>query len=316
MTDLLKDYGLHSAYLSWVDDAGMQNRLIFDVVENEDWDEGATVTEHPVETGANIADHVRVALVKCRLAVHSSAAPIDENAFDQAATVSVALDVPSPSPGPIASGLITVPQYVNQVDLKVLAGTLGGFLAGTAGNAVGGTGGQILGELLVAAEIAAVNAIFPGYSVNVPTPTDAGLVPAAPPPAPQPTVQTWSTSTDYVEAMHAQLVQLKDSAQVIDVFGSKRVCFSMVIEELTFSRNADTGTGEDIVIGLKELRVVSTKVVPAPIPHLSAGGGTPTVNKGEQNPKDAAPAQMKSVFKAIVTSPSLPLPSIASMFGH
>jgi hypothetical protein len=130
-------------------------------------------------------------------------------------------------------------------------------------------------------------ALLPGFEVDVPTPTDAGLLPPLPKPPVVAQTQQWQAIatggvTDFVEKTHALLVQLKNKAQLIDVFGSKQTEYSMVIEELVFHRGDDTGTGEEITIGLKKVRIVQTQTVAAPIPNLPAGGGKPPAKKGAQ----------------------------------
>jgi len=52
--------------------------LRFDVVTNEQTEHSATATEHPVETGANIADHVRDQLDRVTLEVLVSNTPIND----------------------------------------------------------------------------------------------------------------------------------------------------------------------------------------------------------------------------------------------
>ena len=63
----------------------------------------------------------------------------------------------------------------------------------------------------------------------------------------------------------------------------------MVIEELTFHRGNDTGTGELITLGLKKIRIVKTQTVPAPIPNLPAGDRKPPAKKGAQEAVVAGP---------------------------
>ena len=48
-----------SAYLQWVDKSGQSKVLHFDVVKSEQHNISTFITEHPVESGADIADHVR-----------------------------------------------------------------------------------------------------------------------------------------------------------------------------------------------------------------------------------------------------------------
>jgi hypothetical protein len=263
-------------HFEWIDAAGDLQDLTFDCTPSEDWDEGATVTEHPVEEGANVADHVRVMLPKYSVKVRSTNEPIDSNQFAIATTGPLALNVPSPkwTPGP---GVVVVPTWQSGIDLRALAGSLGAALAGTAGG------------LGVTAAILASGALQ-GHEVDVPVQTGAGLPSPAPTPPVVAQTQQWPggmTGVDYVEKTHALLVQLKDAAQLLIVFTKTQIEYDMVIEQLTFHRDDQTGTGEDITIGLKKVRLVSTQTVAAPIPDLPAGGGKLPTNHGGQDPKEA-----------------------------
>lgn len=133
--------------------------------------------------------------------------------------------------------------------------------------------------------------------------TDAGLQPTGAS-AIQVQTQTWPNAagggTDYVAKTISQLKLLLQSAQRIDVIGSKDFCSPMVITSLASSRDKDTGTGADITLTLREVRLVSTKVVAAPIPNLSARGGNPPLNKGKKDTKDAPPQTQESKARYLV----------------
>lgn len=265
-------------YIAWTDTSGIFNVLQFDLVKSETWTDNAEITEHPVEKGANVADHVRVALDECELVIRSSNEPLDRNSYATATTFPPQpLNVPSPAwvPGP---GLVVVAAWQNNIELRALAGALvglGGGLGGPLGMAAGFGANALAGALL------------PGYEVKLPVSTSAGLTPPAPRAPVMVQVQQYPLGEDFVEKTHAKLKTLRDTAQILQVIGSKQVNFSMAIEELTFVRNADTGTGEMLTVRFKEIRVVTTQVVPAPIPNLSAGGGAPPTSHGAQNPQEA-----------------------------
>lgn len=289
---------LPQTVLEWIDAGGNVNNLAFDVVVSEEWDEGATVTEHPVETGANVADHVRVTLPKCELQVRSTNEPIDVNNFDQATSGQQQLFVRTPY-WTVGSGVFSAPDWNNPILARALVATAGGVVGGAIGGALGNN--QLGGVAGLIAGIAAAQLALPAQAESNSISTDAGLAPPdSPPSPPQVTVQQWP-GKDYVEMTHALLVQLKNSAQLIDVIGTKQVEFDMVIETLTFLRDADTGTGENITIGLKKVRIVSTKTVAAPIPFLAGGGGTPPTSHGNQDPQDA-PQSTKSAAVSLLQS--------------
>jgi hypothetical protein len=275
------------AYLQWTNATGSVLQFRVESIRSEDWDEGATVTEHPVEVGANVADHVRVELPKVTLSFRSSNEPITmagNPTQDLSVNVSLLLTVPAVLQQP-TPGAVTYPEWKNMILERVMTeaagGNLGQALGGSTGNVLGAASGAILGSLLFAGETVTKTAAVNAGQSQVILATQVAA-----------TVQQWPNGTDYVEQTHALLVQLKNSAQVIDVYGSKQTEFSMVIETLTFHRDADTGTGEDVTIGLKQVRIVSTQTVALPVPNLSAGGGLPTVPKGQQSPQPLGSAYL------------------------
>ena len=70
-------YPLGTAYIQWTDKAAKQPRFIkFDVVETESHTLTSEITEHPIEDGANIADHIRQNLDEVKLEVLISGSPI------------------------------------------------------------------------------------------------------------------------------------------------------------------------------------------------------------------------------------------------
>lgn len=87
-----------SAYLVWKPKAGPRKRLYFDVVTTEQQENILAVTEHAVEKGGNIADHVRKQLDRLSLDVFVSNTPIDDvNGFGGAVS-SVPLKVEKYTP--------------------------------------------------------------------------------------------------------------------------------------------------------------------------------------------------------------------------
>jgi hypothetical protein len=278
-------YPAQAAVLQWTGADGSTNTIAFDIVETETWQEDATVTEHPVEVGANIGDHVRVALRTCELKVFSSNEPLGGSTPNGASAVqtTVPLTVPLPT-WQGGSNTLFVPHWNNLIELRALAGALIGL-----GGGARGVGGQI-GAL---AALEASQLLLPPFESIKVVVTDAGLVNVPPPGVPTATVEMQPVPQDFVLVMHSLLTLLKDEATIFSVIGSKGTCLApangvagsgMVIEKLSLVRDVDTGTGESITIGLKEIRVVATQRVASPIANLPAGGGVPPVNRGAQTP--------------------------------
>lgn len=65
-----------SAFLFWAEKSGTMKTLLFDCVTEETQILSANVTEHPVETGANISDHHRRELEEVNLTVRITNQPI------------------------------------------------------------------------------------------------------------------------------------------------------------------------------------------------------------------------------------------------
>ncbi len=93
-----------TAYL--LPDDGSSRIITFDVIENELHETVAEVTDHPVETGINIADHVRPLPDRLSLTGYVSNTPIRPNPFTQRGEqISFELKVPQwdipiePTPG-------------------------------------------------------------------------------------------------------------------------------------------------------------------------------------------------------------------------
>jgi hypothetical protein len=277
-----------AACLQFVDAGGGTNLIAFSVVLDESWEEDAEVTEHPVEVGANVADHVRVALVKCTLKIFNTNEPIGISLSlgqggDQSTRGALTLPVAVPTWTAETLAGLTYPTWVNPIEeralLQLAAGTVGSAAGGATGSVIGAAAGGLLGALLLSAK--------PGTAT---VGTSAGLAnTAAGAQAPSFDVDTWPNQagggTDYVALLHQLLVNLKNAAQQFTVMATKGALLApMVIESLSFSRDEKAGSGEYVTIGLKEVRIVTTQTVPAPIPRLPSGGGKPTVSHGTQDP--------------------------------
>lgn len=290
---------LTGAYFVWqpVDDngnpVGQAQSLKFDVVESEEWDLGTTVTEHPVEQGPDIADNVRISLARVTLTVFATNEPIFENNYETAQLLpqSITLDPPDQPPKP--SDQIVAKEWealiAERSAVTGLTAGVGNAIGGVAGGVIGAVAGSVIGGLILAP-----------HEVDVPFDPSSGLEPT---PGAQFQAQAYQfvTGGDYVAQTWAKLKFLKGDPslgslpQLITVIGTKDAADNMVIETLQPSRNADTGTGARIIIGLKQIRTVSTVTVTAPAPTKPAA--KPIVSKGTQNTKDVSPKVSSSWLK-------------------
>jgi Dit-like tail protein len=300
----------------WTDTSGTTNTITFDVVIEESWEENATVTEHPVEQGPDVSDHIRVSLPTCRLRVFATNEPIDQ-AIDGTLASSGQVQVPIPSvivasnalsPNANTSGIVAYPNWVNPITLRALlvsaAGAGAGAVAGATGNAQ--SEGAALAEIaaVIGVELLAANLLAPATSETVLQQTDAGpsgqFAPILNPSPAVAQVQTWPNAQDYVYQIHQLLVSLKNAGMAFIVTGTKEGPVpNMFIEHLSFHRDASTGTGEEITIGLKQILIVTTQTVTiTPISNLSGGGGLPSTNLGAQQ---AVPVQVSIAAKLTST---------------
>ena len=85
------------AFLSWLDDANEAQSLYFDLAFSYGAEHSSEVTTHPVEAGANIADHVRVKPLQIKLEVLVTNSPIADlpDGSRQGKVVSTTLSYPT-----------------------------------------------------------------------------------------------------------------------------------------------------------------------------------------------------------------------------
>lgn len=99
------------AYISWTPDGGQRQVLQFDVITDETQEGAADVTEHPVEQGPNVSDHVRPLLNSVSLEAYISNEPLFDTGERGASLKSIDLDVKTyvaplaPTPGSLFSAL-------------------------------------------------------------------------------------------------------------------------------------------------------------------------------------------------------------------
>ena len=287
--------------LEWQDQTGATYQLAFDCVVAEDWpDEGTTVTEHPVEEGADIADHVRAKLPTYTLTIRQSNEP-----FTNAGPAG---DVPSFGPVPLTFPIVQlVPstttlsfqEWKNNILARALAADAGGVVGGVVGGQVGSVVGAVVGGV-------AASLLFPPEAVTSAIGVQSQTLATGQASA-SPQVYTYP-GADYVQSVHALLVELKEAATQFTIYGTKQTEPNMVIESLSFHRDKSTGTGQDCTIGFKQVRVVTSQTVALPQPHISAGGGLPTTPMGQQalTPDDLSYQEAVTLYSSLGWVTSVP----------
>lgn len=206
------------------------NVLLFDAVTQETHTLVNEITEHPVELGANVTDHVRSQLDTIVLEVFLSNAPIRD----------IYEGTPFGGAGQVRS-----------LDLQPAAFT--------------GTGGIVDPRL-----------------------NDKSA-----------SVLQFANPDNFVAETYRALREMKENALVVSVITPLWDYTSLVIKEIGIPRTAAEGDGAKITITFKQIRLVETRVVPAPVPTESRG--KPAVNKGAKGTTDSkGQEQKKSVAATLV----------------
>lgn len=215
--------------------------LMFDAVTSEQAEHTATVTEHAVEQGANIADHVRDGLDTVTLEVLVSNTPTR--------------DVNGMYGGTIESVELKVPKFDKGVPL-----TPGGIMS------------------------AGIDAI-------------KGLISPEEPWKAQ--VLTFPSKFNAVKDVLTMLDDWKKQGMVGSVITGWKLYPSVVITKVSPSRNAQTGDAASFSLEFREIRVVESKMITAPIPTEARGAIKKP--KGRQPTSFVRdPAPKKSLLKKLL----------------
>lgn len=214
------------AYLYWTNDVGLSKILWFDVVTEEGQNRSAEATEHPVEEGVDVTDHVRPKVPRITLATFVSNTPIS-----------------------------------NKVEVAARIGGMQGI--GTK-RLIGAQPGDLTGHELVVPSYDPPLQPTPGSLLNAALGAISSLLTSKKQYKAQ--TLTFPTEFNNVKEVHDELIGLIETSQRVSVATSNRTYANMVIEDCSMSRTADTGTGATIHLEMKEIRVVSALSVTAPKP--------------------------------------------------
>jgi hypothetical protein len=216
--------------------AGIQ---FFDACLRETHNFESQVTEHSVEQGVAIVDHVRPLPIELSFELFVSDTPIYSN---DSQLLPMTLTLPKAQEAGLITGLATKLDPGQAPSSFLAGGTT--QLAATALQALG---------------------IIPG------PPTEATVL-----------VQQFDADHPYVAGCLDALEQLRDTATLITVHSPKRVYQNMVIKKVTMERSPQTGSsGATFNIDLREIRIVTSQIVSAPVPSVKKAA--PTLNKGKQD---------------------------------
>ena len=209
------------AYLLWSSGA---NAMFFDIVENENHSWANLITDHPVEEGVAVTDHVRPQANKVTVTGHISNTPIYSAAGRD---VQIPLTVPKWS-----APFVPTP----------------GAVFGAAEDALPAAATALFGtsEPLVAHVFA-----FPD-------------------------------THNFVQETLTVLSLLRSAATIIKVVTPHWSYDDMIIENVEFARDSTSGTGASISVSLKQIRIVESSLVAAPVPSIPRAA--PSKAKGNQAP--------------------------------
>ena len=244
-----------------------QTPLYFDVVLTESPSFPTEITEHVVEDGADITDHVRVGLKSVALEVFVTNEPLNnlpQFGVDYSTSSSGPFSIPSPSGQPLLIPGQPLLQGKEWVTLPL--------------------GVPIIGALYA----------HEGPTLIAP---DVGLGPSAPVQV-NPNILTFPTQFDAVQGTHDLLDKLRTDVQLISIYGTKAIYDNMVIEHFSMTRSSETGSGATFSIQLKEIRKVASAIVTLPTPAKPRG--SPPIAKGSQSTEPIKAGQKaKSVAKVL-----------------
>lgn len=248
--------------------------LHFDAVTDEQATHTADVTEHPVEEGANVSDHVQDQLDTVTLEVFVTNQPIkdvnnvyglDENYTEMLDVDGVELvqagkklDVPKSRPFPVTPG--------------ALMQTVGNFIS----------------DMLADDTVAQV------YGQTKPKTTS---YPAQ--------VLNWPTKFNAITDVVGILVDWKKRGVVGQVITPWKTFPSVVITSVSTTKDASVGDAAKVLLTFKEIRIVESKLVTAPVPTepraktRKAKGRQPvTIEYGD---KDDKSNRKKSLLKKLTS---------------
>lgn len=256
--------------ITWQDATGALGVVRLDAVQTENPEDVLSITDHPVEQGANVVDHAREEPTRITIEGLVSSIPsarVDTDAGFQSFEFT--------APAMTAPGTQTIKIEPPKTPLDVSPNGLIQAGIGALTNAV--TGGPNL------------NGTFAG----VPQRTTATL---------KGQFYQQNAPRDRIRDVYEALRRVQTARQLVTVSTSSRDYFDMMIERLAKPRAVEEGTTAKFQIDLKQIRVAQSKTVAAPKPTEERGKGP--VNKGAQaGKKDEDPKQRrKTLAKAVLDS--------------
>ncbi len=239
--------------------------IYFDCVISEIVTRQIEVTQHPVEVGANVADHARPKLIGVKLEAHVSQEPLEPLIHPEGKGLFGAMTLTFPSYPAAAmaarSTSVGMPPYpLNPLSVAATA------LVNPGGLAIRSLGPDDRGSSITVNSYPG-NQDFTNKNVNA---------------------LQWQTPFDSLANLLTVLDFLRDQSGLIDVVTRSKYYANFILTEVQTKRDKDTGTGTRISLDFTEMRFVQTSQVAAPA--TARPKDQPSVTRGRQEAVPAASA--------------------------
>lgn len=208
------------AKITFLDPAGATQTLAFDVVTDNTHGLGLTVTENPVEKGANLSDHAFPSLDRVSLSIFISNQPIYTNADPSGAIEEIQEEIPKYQP----------PSLLNPSSIDSVGDVRDAVTPGGVTQAVSGAIKDGISKLL----------------------SDGGTQRFS--------VVRFSDGLNRPREFYEAFKFLRDSVTVMRVLTSLRDYDNMVLEDLTSLRDASTGDGATFEASFREIKFATTQL--------------------------------------------------------
>lgn len=264
----------------------------FDATPDEGHYFSATVTEHPVEVGSDITDHVRAMPNRLEFTAVISNTPVDdENGTEQThrngatgilqGAELLVENAPRRRQGnPILVNPGLAPSSVRDASRAARFGIA--VAPQSQGTTIGGLALTVLGSL-------PIPGIVPEWKPQPMEPTSKRSFQAH--------VLQYGVEFDRVRAVFDELSAMVDGGIVFQLVTSLRTYDNMVFENMGVPRTASDGSSITVSLSCRRIRTVMTETVEVKIPEEPRAKAKKS--RGNKPPEEPTPAQNKSILKGL-----------------
>lgn len=257
---VIPEPGQSALSLAWLDSSGAIISVRFDAVTSETHEALMTITDHPVEVGANVVDNAREMPQTIAIEGYVSNKPLASNPGVGALLKVQPLDLTVELPNqPEYQNLpLNLPKKDLQPSLTVITGAIKDLLHPPPSSAT-----------------VRRPALFTKYGISVATQSPSGDFP------------------DRVRDMYEALTKARVDRSLIRVVSAIEDIDAMMISQISVPRTIEDGNGATFHVELRKIRLVSSESVNAPA--AAEDRGKVAVSKGSKGNEKAAP-QLKSLL--------------------